>query len=219
MNEIVRDYFNALTQVRRGSAARREPDVIHGRLCGFLERSMRNAEEAGWAGQDVRDLGYVLAALGDEVALSVDAELRDYWIPRLLQLKYFNENTAGEGVFQRIDTLLAEPHRSKVLHGYYLCLAFGFQGKFRIRGGEAQLDSVTERVFAALRSQGIVRESELSPNGQRPRGENTKARQRLPLIAASVAILVVSLLVYAGFRLSVGGDTDTVLQTLNAASE
>lgn len=218
-NEVVHDYFNALSQIRGARGARPMPEVIHGRLCSFLERSMRVADEKGFNQADVRDIGYVLAALGDEIVLSMDAEIRDYWLPRMLQLKYFNENIAGEGVFQRIDALLGDTRRAEVLQIYYYALLFGFQGRYRVRGGELELANVTERVAGALQRAGIVREAELSPSGERPRDGGSKIRRTLPLIAASVAVLVIAIGVYVGLKVNVGGKADSLIDQLDATTE
>jgi type VI secretion system protein ImpK len=216
-NEVVHDYLNALSQVRRARGTRPMPEVIHGRLCSFLERAMRQADERGFNQQDVRDIGYVLAALGDEVVLSMDAELRDYWLPRMLQLKYFNENVAGEGVFQRIDALLGEGHRAEVLLVYYYALLFGFQGRFRIRGGELELQNVTERVAATLQRSGRIKETDLSPHGERPKDEGSRIRRNLPLVAASIVILLVAIGVYVGLDVSVSGDADALVEQVSSS--
>ena len=53
-----------------------------------------------------------------------------------------------------------------MLQVYYLVLLFGFQGKYRVRGGEIELGDLTDRVRDSIRRSGIQKETELSPHGQ-----------------------------------------------------
>ena len=64
--------------------------------------------------------------------------IRDVWMSNPLQLHYFNENLAGEGFFYRLERILADPRRVEALRVYYLCLLFGFQGKYAVRGRRAR---------------------------------------------------------------------------------
>ena len=221
VNEVTREVFNALAQIRRADERSNPmPDVLHGRMRSFAEGAMRRAGELGFTQQDCQDIGYVLVALIDEVVVAKGGELRDFWLPRLLQLHFFNENIAGEGVFNRLQMLVGDPSRVDVLRVYYLCLLFGFQGKYRVRGGEIGLGDETDRVADALRRNGIIREVQLSPEGDRPKERGGGVRRSLPLVAISLGTVVFALLVYFGLMFTIGiyGNSvaDTTQQATNA---
>jgi type VI secretion system protein ImpK len=200
INEVTKDVLQGIIQIRQmDAAARPQPEVLHQRMRVFIERAMRKATDLGYSSQDAQDIGYALVAFADEVAISRTGEVRDYWLPRTLQLSFFNEANAGEGFFQRLSTLVGDTARNDVLRVYYECLALGFQGKYRVRGGEVELAAVTDRVTAALRADAIS--PKLSPQGARPRDTGGGVRGALPLIAASIGAVVLSLLLYAGLRL------------------
>src|SRR4029078_12893641 len=78
------------------------------------------------------------------VALSAGERLASGWMGHLLQFHYFRENTAGDGFFQRLETIRRDPRRREVLRSYALCLWFGFQGRYRVRGGELELMTLGE---------------------------------------------------------------------------
>lgn len=207
INEVTKDVLQGIIQIRQmDAAARPQPEVLHQRMRVFIERAMRKATDVGFSSQDAQDIGYALVAFADEVAISRTGEVRDYWLPRTLQLSFFNEANAGDGFFQRLSNLIGDSVRIDVLRVYYACLALGFQGKYRVRGGEVELAAVTDRVTAALRADAIS--TKLSPNGARPRESGGGVRSALPLIAASVGAVILSLVLYAGLRFHLGSTAD-----------
>lgn len=187
------------------TSAAPEPQLLHQRMRAFADRTLHRAAELGYAPQDVQDITFALVALVDEVALSEAGPLRDFWLPRTLQLSMFNDNNAGESFFQRLAVLMSDPGRSEVLRVYYLCMLLGFQGRYRMRGGEVELATVTENVAQALRIGGISKD--LSPRGDRPKERGGKRRGALPLVAMSVGAVAVSLCIYGALRFSLTSTT------------
>src|SRR5690606_22527429 len=151
VTEITKDCFNALVQIRDlTDEALLAPETLHTRLVHYIDDLYRKAQAAGLRERDVHDIAYAIVALADEIALRKPGGIRDVWMSRPLQLHYFNENLAGEGFFYRLDQIMADPSRHEALRVYYLCLLFGFQGKYAVRGGELELAAVQRRVQEAL---------------------------------------------------------------------
>jgi type VI secretion system protein ImpK len=219
-NDITTEIFTAVAQIRRADERSYPmPEVLHGRMRSFVDAAMRKAADLGFPQQDVYDIGYVLVGLVDEVVVAKGGELRDFWLPRLLQLQYFNENVAGEGVFDRLQNLLGDPARIDVLKIYYLVLLYGFQGKYRVRGGEMELSDVTDRVAETLRRAGQMREVELSPEGKRPKDKGGSVRRNLPLIAISLGALVFALIVFLALQLTISSRAGTVVDQIQRSSQ
>lgn len=209
INEVTKDVLQGIIQIRQLDASSRpQPELLHQRMRTFIERAVRKATDLGFSPQDGQDIGYALVALADEVAVSKPGEIREYWLPRTLQLSFFNENQAGEGFFQRLSTLIGDPVRAEVLRVYYQCLLLGFQGKYRVRGGEVELATLVERVASSLRADTIP--TQLSPAGARPRDGQSGVRRALPLIGASIGAVVLSLLLYTVLRLTVASSADEI---------
>jgi type VI secretion system protein ImpK len=97
--QITSECFNALTQLRELEGPIGSPELIHSRLCGFVEAMRNRAREQGMSQRDADDAAYAIVALGDEIALGKPEPLRGFWMSRLLQLQFFQENLAGEGFF------------------------------------------------------------------------------------------------------------------------
>jgi type VI secretion system protein ImpK len=216
VNRVSHEVFNALGQLRAaGQGAAPVPDILHARLKAFVERAMRTAAELGFGQHDVHDIGYVLAALSDEVVLSLGMDtVRDFWLPRALQLQLFNENIAGEGVFQRLEALMSDPSRAEVLRIYYAALLFGFQGKYRVRGGEIELADTTERAAHALRQFGGLKEVPLSPSATMTREKVVSKGRQFPIVWLSAGILLVTIGLFAVMLMVGQAQVDALVQDL-----
>ena len=136
---ITSECFNALTQLRELDGPIVSPEQIHARLCGFVDALRERARDQGMSQRDADDTAYAIVALADEIAMVKPEPLGTYWMSQPLQLKYFNENQAGEGFFRKIAELQKDARRFDVLRIYYQCLLFGFQGRYSMRGGDLEL--------------------------------------------------------------------------------
>ena len=76
------------------------------------------------------------------------------WAKQSLLVTFHNEVSGGEKFFSLLQRV-GEDARGNVdlLELMYLCLAFGFQGKYRVvEGGRSQLDELRERLFLRIRA-------------------------------------------------------------------
>jgi type VI secretion system protein ImpK len=201
VDELTSECFNALNQLREYEGVINSPDLIRDRVVGFLDALKERARELGIADRDTQDMLYALVALADEVAMTKGEPLRGAWSSRPLQLQYFNENLAGENFFVRLDAMRRDRRRADVLRVYYLCLLFGFQGRYAIRGGELDLLRITEATKTDLMA-GIEASDVLSPAGQPPDEPLIQHGGRNPLIWVSLGIFAIAVALFVGLRLS-----------------
>jgi type VI secretion system protein ImpK len=203
VTEITEAVFNALAQIQRLEAdAVPMPEMIHQQMSIYLEQGARSAKSSGFSQVDVDDIRYALVALVDETMLQRGGAMRDFWLPRVMQLRFFNENVAGEAFFQRLESIRRDQSRRDVLRVYYLCLMFGFQGQYRVRGGQIELADIIDRVRDDLvRAKLLDRDLPLSP---RPRPNETvnDSRRNLLVVWVSVVAATASILLYLGLKLS-----------------
>lgn len=213
--EIADDVFDALIQVRRLEEGELPaPEVLHQKLSRLLESVPDRASDAGLAREDGEDIQYALVAFADEVAIHAPHFVRDYWQEHLLQMELFEENLAGDGFFERLEDVRKRRGRPEVLLAYYLCLALGFQGKYRVRGGE-ELPELIESVRESLNHYGLKEPDVMSPSADRT-DEGPKVERRrawILLIPATVAVL--SLLAYVAFG-RIQPAIDQAVETVNA---
>lgn len=215
VTEATKDCFDAAIRIRNSDAAAvPPPEVLHHRLRGVVDEMLRRAAVLGFSHQDAQDMAYALVALLDEVALSRPESYRSFWMTNLLQLQYFNENVAGDGFFHRLQALRKDPHRAEVLQVYYLCMLFGFQGRYRIRGGELELMTLIDSVQKDLERAKPFDFDVLSPHGERPTESLLAGKRKLSPMIISLAAMVLALVVYGGLLLNLDGTTETFMNAI-----
>ncbi|GDY14340.1 hypothetical protein LBMAG53_32180 [Planctomycetota bacterium] len=132
---------------------------LHQRLAEFEA----NTQRAGASFEEVAAAKYALVALIDESVMLSELPARDDWLSAPLQLRYFDEVTAGEEFYNRIDQVRGA-RRYDALEIYWLCLAFGFKGKYGDRkGGERRrilMDALASEINQA---RGVDPRAPLSP--------------------------------------------------------
>ncbi|HLM43255.1 MAG TPA: DotU family type IV/VI secretion system protein, partial [Myxococcaceae bacterium] len=210
-----KDCFDAAIHLRGSDAsAVPPPETLHHRLRGVVDEMMRRAAVLGFSHQDAQDMAYAMVALIDEVVLGRPEEYRQFWSSNPLQLHYFNENVAGDGFFARLNSVRKDPHRAEVLQVYYLCMLFGFQGRYRIRGGELELMTLIDSVQKDLERAKPFDYDVLSPHGERPTESMLTGKRRLSPMVISLGAMMLALLVYGGLMLGLEGNVDTFLNEI-----
>ncbi|MCY1081281.1 DotU family type IV/VI secretion system protein [Archangium lansingense] len=215
VTEATKDCFDAAIRIRNSDAASvPPPEVLHHRLRGVVDELLRRAAVLGFSHQDAQDMAYAMVALLDEVALTRPEPYRSFWMTNLLQLQYFNENVAGDGFFHRLQSIRKDPHRAEVLQVYYLCMLFGFQGRYRIRGGELELMTLIDSVQKDLERAKPFDYELLSPHGERPTESMLAGKRRISPMIISLGAMMLALLVYGGLMLGLNGNVDTFLNEI-----
>ncbi len=188
------------------------PDVLQRRVLGLFETMMSNGRDTGIPEQDMSELKYALAAFADEVIYHSNWPGRTQWLNNPLQLQFFQENTAGDGFFERLDKLYSQRGRDHVTQVYFVCLALGFQGKFRL-GQQEGLAAVLEGVgnYVALSVGG---NDQLAPNAERRDGGGGAVRRELPFLAIALGFFVVALLLILILRLVIGSNATDVADSI-----
>jgi type VI secretion system protein ImpK len=215
VTEATKDCFDAAIRIRNSDAASvPPPEVLHHRLRGVVDETLRRAAVLGFSHQDAQDMTYALVALLDEIVITRPEPYRSFWMTNLLQLQYFNENVAGDGFFHRLQSIRKDPHRAEVLQVYYLCMLFGFQGRYRIRGGELELMTLIDSVQKDLERAKPFDFDVLSPHGERPTESMLAGKHRISPMVISLGALALALLVYGGLMFGLEGNVDTFLNEI-----
>ncbi len=208
---VCSDVLSLILQLRN-SQDLPAPDILQRRVLGLFDTMMQNGRQSGLAEQDMVDVKYALAAFADEVIYHSNWPGRTQWLNNPLQLQFFQENTAGDGFFERLDQLHAQRGRDHVTQIYFVCLALGFQGKFRL-GAQDGLSAVVEGVgnhVALSVGGGDI----LAPNAERRDGGAGAVRRELPFLAIALGFFVLALLVVLILRLVIGSQAGDVADSI-----
>jgi len=190
------------------------PDILKRRIGTLLEDMERRGAELGIPKGDLDDAKYAIVAFIDEQVFRASWVGRQEWLLEPLQLVYFNENTAGEGFFSRLEALERDPARLHVLEIYYVCLTLGFQGKYAVRGGEG-LSTTIDRVAATL-ARATPQGDVLSPKGV-PTDTAGKGKGReAPVFFIAAALVGVAILAAVVLKLVLVSATSDVTAQIQA---
>ncbi len=192
------------------------PDDLQRRIGEMLDRMSRRCRELGIAEEDAVDAKYAVCAYIDEQVLASPWPGRNFWVNRPLQLLYFNENTAGEGFFTRLEALRRNPARANVLAIYYACIQLGFVGKYAVHRGEG-LPQLAEALSLEL-GKDLPPPDVLSPHAEPREAARSANRRDAPILITGLAVLGLALLVFLALKLILVVNTSSVNSHLNSAA-
>lgn len=202
----------------RGSLSHPDPAGLRERLV----RQMRDFETCvrarGLADTVVLPARYVLCALVDESILDTPWGSQSIWNKQGLLIIFHNEAWGGEKFFDALERLLAYPSGNlHLLELMYLCLAQGFEGRYRVReGGRDQLERVRTNLYQAIRIQRGDPERDLSPHWQGVTPQRDPLIQQVPLWVLSAVVGLLLLGLFAAFTFALNRDSDPVYLALAA---
>lgn len=173
------------------------PEVLRQRINATFDALNQRAQKAQIPSGDAMEAIYALAAFMDEQILRSPWPARQKWMAQPLQLVYFKENTAGEGFFNRLSALEADPERAHVVQIYYLCMALGFRGKYAV-ASPAELSAVQERTFSLL-TRRLPSTDTFSPFGYPQQQRINLSPKQFPMVAVSLGFFGLSLLLFIVF--------------------
>ena len=146
---IANPILGAVPQIRR---ALKHPDPARLRqsLRDQIEAFEISASSADIPDQTVAAAVYALCALLDESAASTPWG-RD-WTESGLLNALRSEKSGAEGFFALLDKICADPDgNADLIEFFYICLALGFEGRYRdAEGGKRELGRVRDRVYALI---------------------------------------------------------------------
>ncbi|MBS1202060.1 MAG: type secretion protein DotU [Chromatiaceae bacterium] len=202
----------------RGSASHPDPEGLREQLIGQIRAFEQCARGKGLTDPVVLPARYVLCALVDESVLDTPWGSQSVWAKRGLLISLHNEAWGGEKFFDALERLLAFPSGNlHLLELMYLCLALGFEGRYRVRdAGREQLERVRENLFQTIRSQRGDPERELSPHWRGIREQRDPLIHQLPLWVFIGLAALVLLGFFAAFTFALSRDSDPVFLSLSA---
>lgn len=166
----------------RGSANYGSEDDLRSKIRGYLNQIDKEGLEAGIAREDLEAAKFPLVAFIDETILNSEWKGRERWRDHPLQLDLYGESIAGERFFERLEKVRkAGESKADLLEIYYLCMALGFEGKYKI-SGPAKLRELIADVRRELSGVRVRSTAELlSPHDRREMGRLRRADRGFPL--------------------------------------
>jgi type VI secretion system protein ImpK len=211
--EAANPLLAAVPQIRH---ALRHPDPtgLRARLREQIEAFERSARAAGAPQDRVSVARYAMCALLDDSAAATPWG-RD-WATHGFLAELHGEASGAEKFFTLLEPMLADPGKHlELLEFFYVCLALGFEGKYR--GGEGGRQALTQtrtRLHGLLAQQRPQASAELSGRWQGAAVPARRVPGALALWAAACACTLALAATYLGYGISLGVLSDPVTRQI-----
>jgi type VI secretion system protein ImpK len=190
----------------RGQAAQADVEALRRQTIQEVRSFEERARQAGIAAEDTMAARYALCTAIDEAVLNTPWGSQSGWSSQSLLVTFHREAFGGEKFFQILERVNTEPQRYlSLLELLYLCLALGFEGKYRLDDrGQSQLADIRLDLFRRIQSMRGAVASELSPRWKGVQDKRNGVVRLVPLwvVAAACVTLLAGTLIFLNSRLS-----------------
>lgn len=220
LNPLVATAADLLSEVVRLAAAEAgDVEALNRFLVDQIKIFELRAAQQRVPGEQAVAARYVLCTVLDETILGTPWGGASDWSRMSLLSRFHKETVGGEKFFRLLERLSTHPARHlHMLELMYLCLALGFEGKYRaIPRGAVELDDIREGLFRQIRHLRGEVARELSPQWQAletPRGSALRSVPRWQLWLVTAICLAA---MYTGFASVLGKHRDLVLKPFQQA--
>jgi type VI secretion system protein ImpK len=195
-----------------------DPQALRDELSQRIREFEGKARAAGVAPEKIIAARYMLCTLLDEAATSTPWGGSGLWARHSLLVSFHGEASGGEKFFQVLSKLAEDPKANRdILELSYVCLALGFQGRYRVQeNGASQLETLRERLAQILRKGRGDYERDLSPPWQAAASGRSKVLSIMPLWVSLAACGLITLVTYLSFIYLINGKSDPVYSHIAA---
>jgi type VI secretion system protein ImpK len=146
---ITGEFMAYVLLFHEGPDARRSTaPALRSHLLGLLDAAMKAPETQQIPADEVEEARFALVAWADEMVLRSSWASASEWLREPLQLQLFRTNRAGDEFYDHLAALRPEQNAAREI--FYLCLAFGFQGRYA--GHDAERAELLRQHFEMLRA-------------------------------------------------------------------
>ena len=201
----------------KNTASHPDPERLRLRMIEEIKGFTANARDRGLPEKTVFRARYVLCTTLDEVVLNTPWGRASEWSESSLLITFHNETWGGEKFFELLDSIILDPRKNlDLLELMYLCLAFGFQGRYRLLdNGRSRLEEQRERAYNAIRTARGEFERELSPHWRGSVQEQNPLIRYVPLWVVAAVAAALLLVAYALFSWLLNKASDPVFTALS----
>jgi type VI secretion system protein ImpK len=171
-----------------------------------IRRFEDRARAGGVQNEVVLAARYALCASLDEAVLSTPWGAQSEWAQQTLLVALHREAWGGEKFFEMLDRIAPDPKRHiDLMELLYLCLAFGFAGKYQVSDrGHARLSDVQHDLYRRIRDYRGTPPADLSLRWKGLEDRRNPLIKYVPWWVVGAAALAILALAYTFFYLALG---------------
>ncbi len=166
--------------------------------------------------QTLSSARYVMCTALDEAVLNTPWGHNSGWAQHSLLSLFHKEVSGGERFFHLLKALAQNPAKNRnLLEVMYLCLALGFEGRYRIvDGGKNKLASIREWLYQILQKERSGYEHTLSPHWEGVTDQRNPLARFVPLwVFGAVAAGLLGLM-FSSFLFQLNKSSDPVFKQI-----
>jgi type VI secretion system protein ImpK len=200
----------------RGQIANADVESLRGQAIEQIRKFEDRARRAEVPAEDVLAARYALCTVLDEAVLNTPWGADGNWSAQSLLITFHREAAGGEKFFQILDRVSGDPQRYlALLELLYVCLALGFEGKYRLdERGASRLQDIRETLYRRIESLHDSVEPELSLRWKGVEDRRNAVMRFVPLWVVAAACLVALVGTYIYFDSKLGSQAEPVGATL-----
>lgn len=195
-----------------------DPAGLKNKIIKEIQQFQLNAQACEIDPETISSSRYVLCTVLDEAVLSTPWGNSSGWSQQSLLSLFHKEVSGGERFFDLLKSLAQNPAKNRnLLEVMYLCLALGFEGRYRIiENGKDKLISIREWLYRILQKERGIAETTLSPHWEGVTDRRNPLMRLIPLwvfgaIAASLLAIMFSV-----FLFKLNNDSDPVFRQISS---
>lgn len=197
LSDIFSDIFTLVLYLRETEDFG-DPRSLHDKIDNLFKSASERAKSLNILEEDFQNAKYAISALIDETVLYSKWSQRNEWLRNPLVVEYFNDAFAGEIFFDKIEGLRGDSSKRELLEVFYMCLMFGFEGKFKILGGE-EMRNYMQSIYSELN---FKANEKLSPHTEAQK-QIIKAKRLIPrwaMVSSYVFLALSAIIIFLIFK-------------------
>lgn len=206
-----------LTQINC-SQSQSDPKELKNKIVHEIKQFQISAQGQNVDTQTISSARYVLCTVLDEAVLNTPWGNNSGWAQQSLLSLFHKEVSGGERFFHLLKSLAQNPSKNRgILELMYLCLALGFEGRYRIiEGGKNKLAGIREWLYQILQKERGMLEHGLSPHWKGVVDRRNPLAKFIPLWVFGAVAAGLLTLIYSVFLIQLNKDSDPVFSQILA---
>ncbi len=201
LNSLIEAAGTLLSLASQLSSQIHDPGVVKLRtqIGAEVQTFVSKAREYGIDNEMLNNASYALCAFLDETVMETPWGGDSFWLEKPLLVEFHGDTWGGEKFFDILQDARDNPYRNlDLLELMYLCLAFGFEGTYKVVK-QHQVKTIRQDLYDQIRRHRGEFDPELSPHWQGVEKPSILIRH-IPLWLIGVVMFASLVMTYIGFR-------------------
>ncbi|MDD5630730.1 MAG: type VI secretion system protein TssL, long form [Methylococcales bacterium] len=189
-----------------------DPVGLKNKIIKEIQQFQLNAQACEIDPDTISSSRYVLCTVLDEAVLSTPWGNSSGWSQQSLLSLFHKEVSGGERFFDLLKSLAQNPTKNRnLLELMYLCLALGFEGRYRIiENGKDKLLSIREWLYRILQKERGIADTTLSPHWEGVTDRRNPLIRLIPLWVFGALAASLLAIMFSVFLFKLNSDSDPV---------